>query len=194
MVEMNRGGHCASSQLLSIKIGGESRRKYIVDDMIWIDRLEAVAMIVWQSNINSRLIRDDCEDNERVTFNNAPSNIELLRLTVRAVPAIDERTPNKVYSLCRRKKSKYSVSNDGFEAHAVKCKQCMWTDKELEKKEGTHSGSASFQVMRNIKIAGHLTLISDAIEDSIITPNRCQITDSLSNTADSLQMIVFDIV
>lgn len=69
----------------------------------------------------------------------------------------------------------------------------MWTDKELEKKEGTHSGSASFQVMRNIKIAGHLTLISDAREDSI-TPNRCHIIGSLSNTANSLQMIVFDIV
>ena len=102
------------------------------------DQLLAVVRRFWRL---APYLSEDCKDNEWIAFNNAPSNIELLQLALRAVQAIDERPPKKVCSLCHRNKSKSSLSNDVFEAHAIKCNQCMATDKELEKKEGMASNT-----------------------------------------------------
>lgn len=48
---------------------------------------------------------DSCYGNKRGSFNNLPTDIDTLRLTVRAVPGISERPSKKTCSLCCRKKS-----------------------------------------------------------------------------------------
>lgn len=76
------------------------------------------------------------EENDRIAFTNSPSNIEFLRFALMGVHGIDKCPPTKVCCLCRRKKSKFPVSNNGFEPHAIKCNGCMLIDKKLEEKEG----------------------------------------------------------